>query len=42
MNFYIAHASGGAERLARKLPFKGLLGPLIRETRMSFLVNRKG
>jgi SAM-dependent methyltransferase len=42
MDFYIAHATGGAARMARRLPFRSLSGALLRETRMAFMVTRKG
>jgi SAM-dependent methyltransferase len=41
MRFYVEHAAGGAARLARRLPTKGLVEFIVRETRESFLVQRK-
>lgn len=41
MGFYIAHAPGGAARLARRLPFQGAAGVALREIRMAFLLQRK-
>lgn len=42
MGLYIAHAPGGTARLARRLPFRGLVGLLCREARMGLLVQYKG
>ncbi len=39
--FYVQHARGGAARLARRLPMKRVVATLVRETRESFLVQRK-
>lgn len=41
MVFYIEHSSGGFAKLARKLPFKSILGKLSREIRMGFLAMQK-
>jgi SAM-dependent methyltransferase len=41
MRFYVEHAQGGAARLARRLPLKGLVDVIVRETRESFLVQWK-
>jgi SAM-dependent methyltransferase len=41
MIFYINNAHGGAAKLARKLPFKKLIGFLIGEFRMNFIVMQK-
>jgi hypothetical protein len=41
MRFYVEHAEGGAARLARRLPLKRLVDVVVRETRESFLVQRK-
>ena len=41
MDFYIQHAHGNAANLARKLPFKKLIGFLIGEFRMNFIVIKK-
>ena len=41
MRFYIEHAEGGAARLARRLPAKGLVDVIVRETRESSPVQRK-
>lgn len=41
MRFYIECSPGGAAALARRMPLKSLSGWLIREFRMSFLLQRK-
>ena len=41
MKFYINYADGGAAKLFRKLPIKGLWGWLIGNTRMNFIVSKK-
>jgi SAM-dependent methyltransferase len=41
MRFHIEHSPGGAAALARRLPLRSLTGPLIREFRTRFLVQRK-
>lgn len=41
MPFFIDHSPGGFAALARKLPFKSLLGKISRECRMAFLISRK-
>ena len=40
MDFYIQNAHGNAANLARKLPFKKIIGYLIGEFRMNFIVVR--
>jgi SAM-dependent methyltransferase len=41
MRVYVEHAQGGAARLARRLPMPRLVHAIVRETRESFLVQRK-
>ena len=41
MTFHINHAGGGFNKIAKKLPFKSLLGFISREFRMGFLVTHK-
>ena len=41
MLFYINYAGGGFSRLAKKLPFKVVLGKISREFRMGFLATKK-